>query len=192
MTKYQWRPGARIEKDLDAEVIGAEIERLEDKNGVVEPAAVVEAARSRRSPLHAAFEWDDTVAAEEHRKQQARQLVAALVIVQVRTEGGRSESTRGFQIARPDPDGPRGYVRLDRIVGSEDMTKQLIGSASRELQSAVRRFSSIAALGKYVPALEELIKGMREDIDAIETAATRRRDKLSPALSGIETQELRQ
>ena len=43
--------------------------------GLLRPAAVVEAARDESSPLHGAFCWDDTKAAELYRLDQAQRLI---------------------------------------------------------------------------------------------------------------------
>lgn len=39
-------------------------------------------AKSPKHPLHNYFEWDDKVAAEQHRLQQARELIALLMVIE--------------------------------------------------------------------------------------------------------------
>lgn len=51
-----------------------------EKDGRLDPADVVEAARDPASPLHGYFEWDDTEAARQHRLGQARQLIRRIKI----------------------------------------------------------------------------------------------------------------
>ena len=57
------------------DVLAAEIAALKDSDGRVTPEAVLKAAESESSPLHAYFEWDNDVAAHEHRLNQARDLI---------------------------------------------------------------------------------------------------------------------
>lgn len=46
-----------------------------NEDGKLMPEEVVEAARHPDSPLHSKFEWDDSVAAENYRLNQARTLI---------------------------------------------------------------------------------------------------------------------
>lgn len=62
------------------ETLETKIEEMVNTLGKVAPAQIVEAARDENSPLHGVFEWDDTIAAEEHRLLQARQLIRTIVV----------------------------------------------------------------------------------------------------------------
>ena len=48
--------------------------------GLLRPAAVVDAARDEKSPLHGAFEWDDTEAAQKYRLLQAQSLIRSFKV----------------------------------------------------------------------------------------------------------------
>ena len=61
----------------DAETVYKEITALGDS---FSPEQIVEAAREEGTELHKCFTWDDTVAAENWRRHQARVLVAQLVV----------------------------------------------------------------------------------------------------------------
>lgn len=68
----------------------AELERLMDANGGdLTPEAVLDAARPEGSALHKHFEWDNSVAAESWRKQQARQLIQSYKLHIVDERGER-------------------------------------------------------------------------------------------------------
>lgn len=56
------------------------VQQLYEQHGRVESKALVDAARPETSPAHAAFEWDDAVAAEEHRLHQARRWIRIVKI----------------------------------------------------------------------------------------------------------------
>ena len=67
-----------------------ELERLTDiNNGDLTPDIVLEAARPETSPLHKHFEWDDSVAAEAWRKDQARTLIQSYKLHIVDERGER-------------------------------------------------------------------------------------------------------
>lgn len=68
-----------------------ELERLTDiNNGDLTPDIVLDAARPESSPLHKHFEWDDSVAAEAWRKDQARTLIQSYKLHIVDERGERT------------------------------------------------------------------------------------------------------
>lgn len=68
-----------------------ELERLTDiNNGDLTPDIVLDAARPETSPLHKHFEWDDSVAAEAWRKNQARTLIQSYKLHIVDERGERT------------------------------------------------------------------------------------------------------
>lgn len=72
-------PIVELPVDL-VETLEARIEEMVATHGKVAPSQIVEAARDENSPLHQVFEWDDTIAAQEHRLLQARQLIRTVVV----------------------------------------------------------------------------------------------------------------
>lgn len=82
--EYKWRDGARMA--IAPEVAGREFERIAKRDMEIVPETVVEESRAQNSPLHSWFEWDDSIAAQEHRMNQARKLIRTLEIVYVRND----------------------------------------------------------------------------------------------------------
>ena len=80
---------------VGADVVGEELERIRAKTGQLIPDDVVKAARPKKSPIHTAFEWDDTVASEKYRVHQARNLIRAVRVV-IEDESGESVSHPQF------------------------------------------------------------------------------------------------
>jgi hypothetical protein len=69
------------------------------------PEIVVEVARDPEHPLHSRFEWDDSVAAEAYRREQAHELIRTAKVVYERAdESGPPRLTRAF-VAIPTADG---------------------------------------------------------------------------------------
>lgn len=127
---YQFRQGHGGFGGVDAQIVGEELERLGSGNlGALRPAAVVAAARSPTSPLHPAFEWDDSVAAEAHRKQQARQLIGAIVTVV--PESRSTEPVRAFINVRQQED--QSYVPIRVALGDDALRAAVLAQATREL-----------------------------------------------------------
>ena len=78
--KYCFRDANRFSK-LDPKLAASELARICNENGLLTPVAVLDAARDENNPLHPAFEWDDSKAAEIYRRSQAQDLIYSVEIV---------------------------------------------------------------------------------------------------------------
>jgi hypothetical protein len=79
---YQWRIGSRIK--ADASRVGAEIDKI---RGHKTPEKLVSYAEAHpKSELFSCFEWDDSTAAAKYRIEQARHVLASLVITKTEYE----------------------------------------------------------------------------------------------------------
>lgn len=101
----------------------AELQRIiAQRNGVLTPADVVEEARPEGSVLHAHFEWDDSVAAEQYRLVQARDLIRR-VTVTVSNASGEPSRVRAFvhvATTPEDDDSPVShYRRIEDVAHNE-------------------------------------------------------------------------
>lgn len=182
MNKYTWREGGPKPK-IKAEVFAQELHKIVSGDDLkqAKPKTIVDAARSRTSPMHKEFDWNNKRAAEKHRIEHARKLVGALQIVVVETIHNAATSTRAYLSVVEQKQ--RGYVDQDRIVTDSDLRAQMIGQAKRDLESYVKRYASILAMAPYVPRLQEILDQMRDDIDRLALEATQRSPRRQAAQS---------
>ena len=131
------------------------LEEIRDGNGGhLTPAAVVDASRSANAPLHNEFEWNDGIAAELHRQEQARNLIRSIRIESV------ANSPRMFHATIVT--GEREYRTLDEIKLDEDLREQVVARLRRNLEAAMRDLEYLqepsfeAARGHLGAALQEL------------------------------------
>jgi len=127
---YQWRKGARC-ADIDPQVAGDEINRLEkelDRN--VEAADIVKVAKAKRSPLHSAFEWDDSEAARLFRDEQARDLIANIVVVYEEPGSDEPSMIRAFVHIS----GESGYTNTVTAMSDVDKRQKIVEQAWKDLQ----------------------------------------------------------
>jgi hypothetical protein len=186
MPKYSWRENSPV-PSVDADTFGTVIEQIAHGApfNLVKAAMIVDAARSRSSPIHKIFPWNDQLAAEAHRRFLARQYLGALQIVRVQITGSQQISSRGFYSVRSG--GQRGYLDRGKILSSDDFKRQVITAAKEELERFVAKFSGVLALGTFIPTLNEVIEDMHREIDALAAAATappQRKAKRKQAASG--------
>lgn len=132
----------------DAEAVYSEITALGDS---FSPEQIVEAAKDENSELHKCFTWDDTVAAENWRKHQARMLVAQLV---VRTETGDNEPVAVRVISST---GTRNeYKPTVKLIEVEQDYADLLARAIRELKAIQLKYKAVNELREIFEAIDEL------------------------------------
>jgi hypothetical protein len=85
-----------------SEVLCTELIAIRDANdGVLKPEFVLDAARDPEHPLHSRFEWDDSVAAERFRREQAHRLIQkANISYRAPDDDGPPRLTRAFVAVR--------------------------------------------------------------------------------------------
>lgn len=141
---YQWKTGTRAK--ADAQVAGEMCERLAEE-GRLTAEDLLDENRPEDAPLHGEFEWNDGIAAEEWRKQQARNIINHLVVVRENVE-----PVRGFfQIERKTS----AYQPIGTILRHADQTNQLLDTALRELTAFQRKYNALCQLSKVFDAISE-------------------------------------
>lgn len=71
---YAWKL-AGLAKGIDINDAVQELERIESLYGSLTPEIVLDASRPKNALFHTLFEWNDDVAAEHYRLQQARTIL---------------------------------------------------------------------------------------------------------------------
>lgn len=132
----------------DAETVYKEITALGDS---FSPEQIVEAAKDENSELHKCFTWDDTVAAENWRKHQARMLVAQLVI---RTETTDKEPVAVRVIASTNVRNE--YKPVVKVLEVEQDYADLLARAVAELKAFQQKYKTIKELREIFEAIDEL------------------------------------
>lgn len=155
--QYAWAGGfpARGVKAQDA---GEFIEALsEDAGRPVTAQEVVNSARPRKSPIHRIFEWDDAVAAEAFRCEQARGMLRNLEIHVVAEDGGEvaKRAERAFiHIQHEDADG---YAHARKVANRIEWLDSALEDAREYLSGAKRRFSHIKELAGVMAAIDAFL-----------------------------------
>jgi len=137
--EYSWREGSRVQ--LDPNVVGQEIDRIYDTYGAITPETLVKEAAKKKSPLHDYFEWDDSVAAVEWRKQQGRILLGS---IQIKKVGDTTPKVMNVSIKLDD--GSRAYQKADIAVKSISQWEFVLQEAVTYLESAQRRLDDLIAI----------------------------------------------
>jgi hypothetical protein len=102
--------------DEKMQKVTEELEKIEAEHKAVSVDLVLRAARRKGSPLHDRFEWDDTVAAQRYREQQAAQLIRAWYAVRIVST--QQEPVR-VRAVLPLPGGEATYLSRDKVLGGD-------------------------------------------------------------------------
>lgn len=150
---YKWSIG--LYSSVDANVAGKEIERIEREQGEVTNQAIVDAARPKESVLHGLFEWNNKIAGEKWRLQQARCMLAALVVDQ--SDDGYSK--RAFVNVTPSPEFPSSpprFINYKDAMRDDGMRDTLLRNAVRELHVFKEKYASLKELKDVITAIDSI------------------------------------
>lgn len=142
---YKFKSGSHI--NANPQAAGEMCEELAAKQNLT-AKALVDANRPANAPLHGAFEWNDTKAAESWREHQARHIINCLEIVTEEQEPVRAY----FSISVKEP----GYEHIDAILRHTDTRQKLLQTALVELTAFKRKYAQLDELCKVFEAIEEL------------------------------------
>lgn len=137
------------------ELIAARLAKItEDCGGNLTPAAVVEDARSKKSPLHDQFEWDDGEAAHKYRLEQARTLIRS-VRVEVVTEQKTISVVR--YLRNPEmPSKDQGYADVAAIRDSTELARDALRTEFARARALFDRAESLAVAFSMDAEIREL------------------------------------
>lgn len=102
--------------------------------GVLKVEDVLTEARDEGSPLHKHFEWDDSEAAEQYRRQQARALIQKCKITLIDSQ---PVEIRAFVSLPTDREHGGGYRLTSEVLGDSRMKAELI----RDIQLTITRWT---------------------------------------------------
>jgi len=131
----------------------------DDEDGLIQPEAVVEAARDPESPLHKFFPWDVERAAQLHWLACARHLIARYTVIRV-DEGPKFVNVI---LRKGTPGARRGYVSTERAVADPDLYEQIVGEAETAVVSWRNRLSAFERAHGVVEALDTAVALMHAD-----------------------------
>lgn len=171
--QFAWKSGYPT-RGLDAQMVGEELEAIRERHGGITAEVVVDEARPEDAPLHPAFEWDDKIAAEEYRKEQARNLIRAVVIR--RPEAEERVPIRAFVTVREEA-GNTVYTSTVAALSDEELRRQVLERALRELNAWRRRYDDLAELAEVLAAADRALETVGSGLVAAAPGNGRREDQ---------------
>jgi len=110
---------------------------------------VLDLARNPETELHRCFDWDDTVAAEKWRMEQARLVCRSLVVVVQKYE------TEPVKLRIFEHDHEEKVYRETRLTfRNEDQYSRLLNQAKTEMNQFAKKYRTIVELSGVIEQME--------------------------------------
>ena len=152
-TCYAWRDGSRFR--VSPAVAARELSQCTDEKGNILPQLVVDRARPQSSPIHLEFEWNDTLAAEEHRKHVARIMANSLITLVTRKKSEPvNVEANVVKTQRALVHMHNGYRWASDVMSEETGYAYLLSQARRDAQTFAMKYRSLAEVSAIIEAIE--------------------------------------
>lgn len=151
MATYAFRSGRSL-KGANPQAIGEELDRIYQEKGVLRPEDVLAEAESEDSPLHQAFEWDDTAAARQHRLSQARRL-----IVSVRVIDSPVQTAVPAYVSVRTPEHGRGYMPTAEAMSDEQIRNRVLMEVQQFVEGMQRRYAHFREAADVISRLKSAV-----------------------------------
>ena len=149
---YKWK----FTMPVPADVAGKELERIEAKNGYVNPQLVLDESREESAPLHKCFEWNDTIAAEKYRLVQAGNIIRLLNVVVEEQE--HTEPVRAYVNIRTEAPTRTGeFINVKSALESADSREIVLKNAKNELKEFEKKYNGLVELADILAEIRKLI-----------------------------------
>lgn len=161
MKQFSWASGTQF--PVPAEVAAHTIDDLQKKLGKDSVTAneLLDASRDINAPLHCCFEWDDSIAAENFRTEQARRIINSIRIT-ITKDNVPSEPVRYLLNVKPVAPKVHGeFVNLDNVFSNPAYRQQVLKNALAELQNFQRRYSNYQELSGVFVAIKDFANFLR-------------------------------
>lgn len=128
-----------------------QLQAVYDRRGQLTPEMLVDEARDEAHPLHTRFEWDDAVAGEAYRRQQAGELIRSVKIVYRPATARRPAGIGNAYQSVRSADG-QAYHPSEKVAEDPFMRSVVLADMAREWKALKRRYEQFAEFAAMVRA----------------------------------------
>ena len=134
---------------VSADTAKAEFDRIYEKFGDITPQAVVDENRDEKAVLHSCFEWDDKIAAEKYRVEQAGDMIRCLVTVEKRDDASEPIIVRSIVKTTEK------YEPFTVTIRSEEKYAVLLQDALNDIKWFKRKHQRLTELAGVFAAMND-------------------------------------
>lgn len=168
IVKEKWSPNLRVATKsgvcvnsvIDASQFSQVIRELHQEIGQCDPINLVDASRPGEAECHPLFEWDDSLAAERYREEQARHALRCHVVVYRNPSTEADQEVRTFVSVRRD-DNTRTYQETLIAMKNQEDRDRILNRCLAELCQMRRRWQQFSSIADVVTSIDEVIDDVR-------------------------------
>lgn len=150
---------------VPVETIAGELQRIwSDQGQKLTPVAILAEAADETHPLHECFEWDDSLAAEQHRLWQARMLIRS-----VRVQYNQHPPQNLFVHVKLQHR-EQHYQQVTALLERPVEYMAALGESRRQLEAAARAFDDLKQLAMTQSKDDKDLALLSSIIEALATA----------------------
>lgn len=167
---YTYTGNLNIHK-VSAEVAGKVCEQLQNSSEGLSPQTLLDYSRDESSPTHREFEWEDHIAAEKYRLDQAANLIRDIRIVTIEEQTGdvpedmpeedaegkpkEAKADRAFVVT---PGRKSNYVSLERALNNDEWRESLLRQAKNDSRIFLAKYRRLEELAEVAKAMTDFIE----------------------------------
>lgn len=133
------------------------LQNIYDVHGKLTPELVVEVARDPGHPLHHRLEWNNSLAGEAYRRQQASELIRSVQVTYAKSPDGQARRVRAWHSVRYTEDGAElpsrsgyRYEPAAKVATDPLLARIVLADMEREWRSLRRRYEQFEEFWKMI------------------------------------------
>lgn len=140
------------------EVTGKVCQDIIDNDGAVTPKRLVDVSRPEDAPLHNEFEWDDDIAAEKFREEQARQIIKNVIIID---SSINEERTLKAEVADrayvPTDEKLHRYINIHTALSNDAWRENLLKQARKDMYAFRTKYFRLVELSDIIKDIDDFL-----------------------------------
>lgn len=149
--EYEWK---HFQYSVNPNVVGGVIESIEERDGTVTPKALVDEARAENSPIHSMFTWNNEIAAERYRQQEARNVINCLSVKIIKSEDTPKIYKAFVNVSEHKNEGT--YINVTDAFDDDRTRAIVLNRALKELESFANKYQSLEELQEVFTAINDV------------------------------------
>lgn len=151
-------------KGIDPDVAEKELEKIETEYGGLTAEILLEASKAENTLFHCLFEWDDNVAAEKYRLQQARTIINNIEVTII--SDGEPYQLPVYEIVQTDENGGRKYKHIETLTLTEiDYVKEKALELLIQAKTKLKRYSEFAKVIPHIDNATNILTNICEEVE---------------------------
>ena len=145
---------------VSADIVGAEMERIEARDGQVTSKSLLDAGRPEESVLHSLFEWDDSKAAELYRLRQATEVITHIHIVIDEKPNTPYRAYVNIQESSGQTERGR-FINVRSAMENEETRRIVLNMAISEAKRFSQKYANYKELSEVFAAIDRVAERMK-------------------------------